>query len=339
MSERYLWDRSGPPDPLMRQLEQTLAPLAGKPVGPMPFAFSSRRSFVMRLRAPFAASAAVLAFFAWQSLLASRPQSAWLVIAASGNAHVNKSPLRGAAKVGINEWLETGADGRVELRVGQIGSVAVEPSSRMRVMRSESQQQRMELAVGEISAVIFAPPRLFVVQTPSATAVDLGCAYRLKMAPDGSGELSVTAGWVALERRGAEVYVPSGAACRIRPHAGPGVPWFRDASEEFRDAVRRWDAVGADQNAATSADATNHASEVSLRAFEDLIRSAVRRDTLTLWHLLGDASSAQRDRILTRIAEIASPRGGAAIRESREALLHGDAAAMSALRAALRQDW
>lgn len=330
MSERYLWGKSGPPDPLMQQLEQSLAPLAGKP-GELPHAIPLSPPRLIRFRAPIAAAAAMFALFAWHGILSTHPQSAWLISSASGQAHINKSPLRGVSKVGVNEWLETGDDGRVELRVGQIGSITIEPDSRLRVLRSEAQQQRMELVVGEISAMIFAPPRLFVVQTPSATAVDLGCAYRLRMQSDGSGVLTVTAGWVALERHGAEVYVPSGAACRICPGVGPGLPWFRDASAAFREAVERWDAA--------SAIAASSSSQAPQAAFDDILRTAGRRDTLTLWHLLSEASTARREKILARIVEVASPRGANAIQESRAALLVGDASAISSLRAALRQDW
>jgi len=37
---------------------------------------------------------------------------------------------------------------------------------------------------------------VFVVDTPSASAIDLGCAYTLHVNEDGSGTLRTTLGWV-----------------------------------------------------------------------------------------------------------------------------------------------
>ena len=48
-------------------------------------------------------------------------------------------------------------------------------------------------------ARVVAPPRVLVVETPAADAVDLGCAYALEVEADGSTRLSVTSGQVALE--------------------------------------------------------------------------------------------------------------------------------------------
>jgi hypothetical protein len=50
---------------------------------------------------------------------------------------------------------------------------------------------RLALDHGAIEARIWAPPRLFFVETPSARAVDLGCVYTLEVDRAGAGRLSV----------------------------------------------------------------------------------------------------------------------------------------------------
>src|SRR5437870_3865902 len=85
-----------------------------------------------------------------------------------------------------------------------------------------------------LHAVIAAPPGQFVVDTPSATATDLGCAYTLRVDEDGSGLLSVEQGWVALEANGLESFVPAGASCRIDPARGPGTPRYDDDDAAYR---------------------------------------------------------------------------------------------------------
>src|SRR5436190_7194295 len=106
-------------------------------------------------------------------------------------------------------------------------------------------EHRMELDRGGIHAMIYAPPRLFLVQTPAALAVDLGCAYDLTVDGDRSTLLRVTLGWVELERDGNVVKVPRGAACHTAMGKPPGVPYFEDAPKELLEALNRWEAMHA----------------------------------------------------------------------------------------------
>src|SRR5207344_3028121 len=99
----------------------------------------------------------------------------------------------------------------------------------------------LELAHGTLSALIWAPPRLFFVDTPSATAVDLGCAYTLTVDDAGAGLLRVTAGYVALEHEGRETVISRGQMCATRRGAGPGTPFVADAPAPLRRALDRFD--------------------------------------------------------------------------------------------------
>ena len=92
-----------------------------------------------------------------------------------------------------------------------------------------------------MSARIWAPPRLFFVDTPSAVAADLGCAYTLEVDENGGSLLRVTSGWVALQLKDRESIVPAGAACETQPGIGPGTPYFEDAPTVFREALRKID--------------------------------------------------------------------------------------------------
>src|SRR5262245_6685034 len=69
MDERYLWDKSGPPDPDLARLEATLAPLAhdGRPLE-LPAVFAARRPLPRPARGRWvlaAASVAVVVGAAW----------------------------------------------------------------------------------------------------------------------------------------------------------------------------------------------------------------------------------------------------------------------------------
>jgi ferric-dicitrate binding protein FerR (iron transport regulator) len=97
----------------------------------------------------------------------------------------------------VGEWLEPTAP--TELVVADIGTMEVDPGSKLRLLATSSSGHRLELAEGRIRARVTAPPRLLVVETPSASAVDLGCAYDLTVLPDGSSLLLVQRGEVSLE--------------------------------------------------------------------------------------------------------------------------------------------
>ena len=84
----------------------------------------------------------------------------------------------------------------------------------MRLLETQPTEHRLELARGKMSARIWAPPRLFFVDTPSAVAADLGCAYTLEVDDQGASLLQVTSGWVALELKDRESMVPAGAPAK-----------------------------------------------------------------------------------------------------------------------------
>ncbi len=108
----------------------------------------------------------------------------------------------------------------------------------MQLLATQPTEHRLELARGKMSARIWAPPRLFFVDTPSAVAADLGCAYTLEVDDDGGSVLHVTSGWVALQLKDRESMVPAGAACETQPGIGPGTPYFVDATPVFREALQ-----------------------------------------------------------------------------------------------------
>ena len=210
-------------------------------------------------------------------VLNSAPKPGWIVTRGDGT--------RG--KISVGEWLQTGASATATLTVGSIGTVQVEPNSRVKLLSAQPGEQRLKLARGEISATVSAPPRLFFVDTAASTAVDLGCAYTMKSDEDGNGLLRVKLGWVSLERAGRESLVPAGASCRMRPKVGPGTPYFDDASQALQDALNRIDFEGG-----------------GAEAVDQALKQARVRDTLSLWHLLSCVSPVDRQRVYNRMVEL-----------------------------------
>ena len=239
MSGDYLWDGSGEPDPEIQRLEATLRPLRGtRPApevgrrGPRPrLSFGGWRGL--------AAAAAVALALAALVARARHPapatpagwQLAWLEGASWSQARVARE-----TRLAVGEWIDT-RDGRARLSVGQIGEVRLEPATRVGLLDGGVRSHHLSLARGVLHATIWAPPGQFLVDTPSAVAVDLGCSYTLEVEEDGSGLLRVEAGWVGFESRGLQSLVPAGAACPTRRGVGPGTPYFETAPEALRRAL------------------------------------------------------------------------------------------------------
>ncbi|HKS07963.1 MAG TPA: FecR domain-containing protein, partial [Pyrinomonadaceae bacterium] len=199
-------------------------------------------------------------------------RASWEVQRLNGAPRIGEKRIGAQGQLGVGEWLETDGNSRAQIAVSSIGRVNIDENTRVRLVETEPTEHRLELARGKLSATIWAPPRLFFVDTPSAVAADLGCAYTLEVKDDGAGVLRVTAGWVALELKGRESMVPAEAACETRPGVGPGTPYFEDAAPSFLKALEVVD-FGNDAAAKTS-------------ALDVMLRQVRARDTLTLWHLL-----------------------------------------------------
>jgi len=196
--------------------------------------------------------------------------------------------IEGTERVPVthNAWMEADAT-PLRLGIGKIGTVDVAPGSRIRVLAAGADGYRLGLARGSIAAVIDAPPRLFAVDTPVSTVVDLGCAYTMTVDAAGDGVLRVTHGWASLEWKGRESIVPAGASCRTHSRRGPDTPVFDDASPSFHEAVAVLDE-----------------GDAPASTLDVILREARARDTLTLWHLVSRVSAADRRRVVDRIGEL-----------------------------------
>jgi FecR protein len=284
MSDDYLWDGSGPPDPDVERLEQmlgrlrTTAPMPELPdrsaglSGPRIATLKGSRYVSPRFLIPTLAAAASIAAMlgvAWQTTRATR---SWEVERMAGQPRIDGSALAGIGRLGVGETLVTDASSRARLDVSSIGQATIDTGSRVRLVDTREGHHQLALERGTLHAFITAPPGQFVVDTPSATATDLGCVYTLHVDEDGSGTLSVVAGWVAFEFNGRESFVPAGASSRTDPRLGPGTPRYDDATQAFKEALDDMDG---------SADPVRHFAALKL-----VLEEARERDAMTLWHLI-----------------------------------------------------
>jgi hypothetical protein len=276
----YLWDRSGAPDADIEHLERLLAPMRYRGAR-IPAGRAWRPQYLA------IAASVVLVIAAWQ-LLRSRPPMAqptsWTVAEIEGSVRVGRGAAVPSSRLRAGETLVTGDSSQAALEAEDFGRVEVRPGSEVRVVESAAGHQRMDLRQGTIHALIWAPPRQFVVDTPSARAVDLGCQYDLSVDSRGNGLVTVETGWVAFEYHRLESFIPAGAACRTTRARGPGTPFFTDSTPAFRNALARYESSSSELDAVLS--------------------QARQRDGLTLWHLLQRVPVVDRARVYDRFAAL-----------------------------------
>ena len=233
---------------------------------------------------PLAAAAALVA------VLVARPGQGWSLTWLAGS---------GPSTLRVGQWVETDASSRAVIAVGHIGHVEVQPRTRIQLVTARADDHRLALAHGAIEAKVDTVPRIFFVETPVGTAIDLGCAYTLEMDSLGNGLLHVTAGMVEFQARGANARVPMGAVVLTRAGVGPGIPYVEDASDALKRALAASDVRG-------------------------ILGAARPDDAISLWHLLARVDSAQRGVVYDRLAALVPPPPGV----TRAATLALDGAAL-----------
>jgi ferric-dicitrate binding protein FerR (iron transport regulator) len=327
MKGDYLWDRSGDPDLEVVRLERALGRLRHEEgdFRPHERARPRRARWLAAAAVPIAAAAAIVLM--WRAQDGQRePENVSVgarspglsVVPLTGSPTVEQAALAAGSQFRPGQWLVTDATSRARIELGDIGEVRVGPDSRVRLVGSGPEQQRLELRRGSLHALVTAPPRLFLVDLPSATAVDLGCEYELTVDPSGAGVLAVRTGEVSLEGHGRASLVPAGSVCETRPGRGPGTPYREDAPGALVGALRRFDFEGGDA-----------------AALDTVLAAARARDTITLWHLAERAGAGDRGRVLARLAALAPPPPGVDIDDPASL----DHAALEAWRAELEPSW
>ena len=311
------------PDSLWHEVESAL----GRETGKQSQVVSMRPAASWRVRMAIAAavllvlSAGAWWFYSRPSSRAGSGKTRWQVISLGGTPKIGSENISSRGSLSIGEWLETDEKSRAQIAVGTIGNVDIDENTRVRLLETEPTEHRLELARGRMSARIWAPPRLFFVDTPSAVAADLGCAYTLSVDDKGDGRLSVTSGWVALQAKERESIVPAGASCETQLGTGPGTPYFDDSAPEFQKALNKVD---------FDKDPANRSAALDL-----MLRHSRTRDTLTLWHLLPRVNADERVRVYEKMTSFAQPPAGV----TREGVLKLDQKMLDQWLDALEGNW
>jgi hypothetical protein len=221
-SADYLWDGSGEPDPEIQRLEALLGTFrhdCPAPVFPEIAGYRRWRFFPWRMRLfPALATTAValgaivaVTFLVYGGKPTPSTEEGWDVSRVEGTPRIGRKAISGkeGTRLGIGQMLETDRQSRASLQADDIGQIKVDPSTRLRLLNMGSGLKRIALDRGTIHTYIWAPPGQFVVDTPSAVTVDLGCAYTLQVDDSGAGMVRTSLGWVGFKLNGHESFIPA----------------------------------------------------------------------------------------------------------------------------------
>ncbi len=249
---------------------------------------------------PLAAAAALVLY-----LLGRGERNTWDVTMLAGRPLIGTTRLTASGRLRVGDWLQTDDSSRALIAVGKIGQVEVRPETRVQLVVASATEHRLALARGAIDAKVDAVPRLFYVETPAGTAIDLGCAYTLATDSLGKGLLHVTGGEVEFQTGQRMARVPLGALVQIRPASGPGTPYVEDAPAPLVRALMAFDF-----------------ERGRARAVRNILALSRPQDALSLWHLLQRVQPSLRGVVYDRLAALVPPppgvtRHGAIALESR----------------------
>ena len=291
MSDDYLFDRSGKPDPDVERLEKLLAPLAhDAPLDELRVRRKRRPPWFV-LGVALAAAAALVIYLALPRGESACSGGAGFAFTGLGGevSCAGSQVARGVLPVGGQ--LDTGSN-EATLTIADIGTAKLGKQTRVRLDRTDSTRHQLALDRGHMHAKVIAPPRLFAVTTKHTDVIDLGCEYTIDIDDAGAGSICVMSGLVELATKSKmTVVVPEGACAAIFAGQRPGLPHARDARPEIVTALRAYE-------------------RGAPNALEQLLAIADRRDAITLISLAAthlEPTDPIGRAVLERLMELSPP--------------------------------
>ena len=294
--DRYLWDGSGSPTPELQHMETLLGQFrhsGGSLVLPHESNSQPAKSRVLiseRFRFPRMAavllvglSVAAGAFLTFSPKRHTESGNGWEVEGLEGKVRLGNGYLltnQTNTMMNVGQALETSSSSHASISEKSFGQIDVEPNSRIQLEQSDDTRARIQLDRGTDPCGHLGTARS--VRRRYTFCSRRGSRLRLYPASffRRCREHPNHVGWVGFHLNGLESFIPAGAICSIRPHLGPGTPYFEDATAGFRDAVVDFDSA---------------AESGQQRAALGRILSEARvKDGLTLWHLLSRTDGLDR---------------------------------------------
>ncbi len=193
----------------------------------------------------------------------------------------NKIDNYGMLKPG--EWLNTEDDSKSRIKLGVIGEIEVEPSTKIKLLKLNNSGNYFYLQSGEVKASIWGPPGRLFIDSPSGEVMDFSSTFNFRVNSSNSSLITVKSGWTAIHFNDKYVIIPAGNECNINNEIG--IPFNINSTKEFKEKLNDF------ENGKTV-------------AITELISKANKADLISLWYLLIPSSQNERKEIFNKIKQL-----------------------------------
>ncbi len=217
------------------------------------------------------------------------PSSGWEVISLSGQPKVDNSVMDKGDGFESESSIETDAGSSVTVAIPEMGRLLIDNSS---VVSRTKNNNEVKVEKGLIRKFEGDASDVLTVITPLAKFTELykGGAFRLHVDENGSCKLIVESGWVIVNIKEFDSYVPKNFGCLIT-RGKYAIPYPSDSSPQLISLLENFTGV----------------NDVSVGTILSLI---TKEESLSLWHILQLVSSENRFIVFDRLNEFVSAPSG-----------------------------
>ena len=179
-----------------------------------------------------------------------------------------------------NDIIETDAISRIVIQVPDVGSINLEPNSKIQRLPAN----KIQLLSGILSANKKGASKLLTLVVPGAEIKDyfLGGQFTLAVNEENITTVNVNDGWTTIVKNELETLLLPNHTCRIIPDSGIGLPYLNTSTSAFVEAVNNF----------------CFTSPNNEEALISVLTKAELNNSVTLWNLMKRVTRKQRDMVI-----------------------------------------
>ncbi|MEO8210151.1 MAG: FecR domain-containing protein [bacterium] len=215
----------------------------------------------------------------------------WKVANVQGSPLIGDVAMQGVDSIKEGQFITTNDSSRAELIIANLGSVLIEPNSKVIFVKSGEGNNRILVEYGTIDADMNSKQKTFFVEMPSAVASDMGGEYTLTIDSTGDGLVYVKSGKVEVQADNSKgAIIPAGNLVVTRKDLGVGTPFNENSSDKFKNALFNLDF-----------------GKCGGACVRTLLNSAKMSDAVTLVNLIEKVDNEYKDDVYSRVAKFVAP--------------------------------
>ena len=210
------------------------------------------------------------------------PSGGWEVISLSGQPKVDNNTMDKGDSFNAESTIETDENSSVTVTIPEMGRLLIDNSS---IVSRTKNNNEITVDKGQIRKLEGDASNVFTVLTPLAKFTELykGGAFKLNVEDNGACKLNVESGWVMVNIKEFDSYVPKSFNCLIT-RGKYAIPYPEDSSPQLISLLENFTGI----------------NDPSIGTILSLI---TRNESLSLWHILQLVSSENRFLVFDKLNE------------------------------------